>query len=340
MRRSLIKINQLSHRYPLSQEARGPGFFALRHLDLEVQEGDVFGIIGSSGSGKTTLLRLLLALERPTEGRIEVAGEEISALSGEALRAARKKMGVVFQHLTLFSSRTVVENIMYPLEIEGVVERRARAEELIALVGLRGKEDRFPAQLSGGERQRVAIARALVHRPQLLLCDEATSALDPQTTRDILALLAELNRTMRVTLLLITHDMEVIKQICTRVAVLDHGEIVEQGTVEQLFVQPKHPVTERFLQHVMHELPDHLLVERKEGVLLRLSFTGASTKQPIISRLLREHEVEVNILLGGIDVLRKETVGNLVVELRGSPEERSRAYAFLQAQGVIYHELV
>ena len=331
MEKSVVSIEDLTKRY-------GEEHLALGGIDLLVKKGEIFGIIGMSGAGKTTLMRCLTALERPSEGRITIAGEEITALRGGDLRCARKKIGMIFQHFNLFSSRTALDNITYPLEIEGVSkeERDKKGRELLALVGLKEKEGHYPAQLSGGEKQRVAIARALVHEPVVLLCDEATSALDPRTTASILELLAELNERLGLTILLITHEMEVVRQICTHVAVLEHGVVVEQGAVADLFAKPKHPTTQRFLQHMVHEIPDRV---REDRTLLRLAFTGESAGQPIISRLIRAHGVEVNILLGGIDILKTETIGNLVVEISGSSEERSQARTFLEGQGVVCDEL-
>lgn len=302
-------------------ELKNVSLRVLEHVDLEVHRGEVFGIIGMSGAGKTTVMRLLTALDRPSEGQVFVAGESMSTLEGKPLRQARKKIGMIFQHFNLLSSRTALGNVLYPCNDE------KRACELLDLVGLKGKEHLYPAQLSGGEKQRVAIARALIHQPDVLLCDEATSALDPRTTESILELLSSLNQKLGLTIVLITHEMEVIKQICTHVAVLEHGQIVEHGEVAQLFAHPKHPTTKRFLQNVQHEI-----IRSEEAVLLRLSFTGETAGQPIISRLIREHDVEVNILLGGIDVLKTETVGNLVVELSGP--DRALARAFLEKQGV------
>lgn len=337
MGEAVVSIKNLTKSYRTQPDA--PPLYALKEIHLLVKKGDVFGIIGMSGAGKTTLMRCLTALERPTEGGVFISGEEITALSGPPLRRARKKIGMIFQHFNLFSSRTVLDNIAYPLELEGVSreQRIERSRELLALVGLAAKESAYPAQLSGGEKQRVAIARALVNNPDVLLCDEATSALDPRTTHAILELLSKLNERLGLTIILITHEMEVIKQICTHVAVLEHGEVVEQGPVEELFARPKHPTTQRFLQNMIHEFPEHL--KKENALLLRLSFTKGTAQQPIISRMLRQHAVEVNILLGGIDVLKTETIGNLIVELSGDPDERSRARSFLEAQGVVCDEL-
>lgn len=340
VKETIISITNLTKCYRAKKEI--PPLFALKEINFQVNYGDIFGIIGMSGAGKSTLMRCLTALEEPTEGKVCVSNLEISSLKGKDLRSSRKKMGMIFQHFNLFSSRTVIDNIAYPLEISGIKkkERIAQARELLALVGLERKERYFPAQLSGGEKQRVAIARALIHHPDILLCDEATSALDPSTTHDILELLSKLNQQLHLTILLITHEMEVIKQICTRVAVLEHGEIVEQGAVATLFAKPKHPTTRRFLLNTERDITQVIDLAGKDSLLLRLSFKGETARQPIISRLVREHDVEVNILMGGIDVLKTDTVGNLIVELKGSALNRSKARAFLETQGIECDELL
>jgi D-methionine transport system ATP-binding protein len=333
MKESFIQIENLAKRFNSTP--------ALKEINLRIQRGEIFGIIGMSGAGKSTLIRCLAGLEKPSEGHIFLEREDLATLSGKELRAVRKKMGMIFQHFNLFSSRTASENIAYPLEIEGISRksRLARARELLELVGLKGKGDYYPAQLSGGEKQRVAIARALVRSPALLLCDEATSSLDPHATHSILELLSQLNRKLGLTIVLITHEMEVIKQICTRVAVLEHGEVVEEGATLTLFSSPKHPTTKRFLQNLTHILPEHLLPKGENQDLLRLSFTGKNASQPIISRLIREYQVEVNILLGSIDVLHTGTVGNLVIALSGPKEERLKGCQFLESCGVKWERI-
>jgi D-methionine transport system ATP-binding protein len=324
----IITIKHLSKRFGVLQ--------ALKEIDLTVQEGEVCGIIGLSGAGKSTLIRCLACLEKPSDGAIFLKGEKISDLTPRQLRPFRKNIGMIFQHFNLFSSRTALDNITYPLEIEKVPkqQRIERGTTLLELVGLKGKENHYPVQLSGGERQRVAIARALALRPKVLLSDEATSSLDPYTTHAILDLLASLNHTLGLTIVLITHEMEVIKQICTQVAVLEKGEIVEKGPVATLFASPRHPTTKRFLQGVAHTIPEHLLPRAEGQDLLRLTFTGKSSQEPIISRLIRQHQVEINILFGGIDLLQTETVGNLVIALSGALSEREKACQFLERSGV------
>lgn len=305
---------------------------ALRDLSFEVQQGEIFGIIGLSGAGKTTLMRCLTLLDTPTEGTIMLSGEEITSLQGEPLRSARRKIGMVFQHFNLLSSRTAWENVSFPLEIAGEKDEE-KARYLLSLVGLTGKENHYPTQLSGGEKQRLAIARALALKPSLLLCDEATSALDPKTTHLILDLLLDLNKRLGISILLITHDMDVIKRLCTQMAVLHHGEIVEAGRVTDLFAHPSHSVTSHLVQTLHHALPDNFSL--CQGELLRLSFKGDAAKEPVISRMLKTFDVEANILLGAIDTLREGAVGNLVIELKGEGTARSAAIDYLKKAGVV-----
>lgn len=330
MKENIIQIQNLTQRFEQMD--------ALTQIDLNVCRGAIFGIIGMSGAGKSTLMRCLIGLDKPTFGQIFLEETELVGLSEKQWREHRKKIGMIFQHFNLFSSRTALDNIAYPLEIEGINKqnRTEKAKELLALVGLKGKGAHYPSQLSGGEKQRVAIARALANSPQLLLCDEATSALDPCTTRSILELLESINQKLGLTILLITHEMEVIKQICTDVAVLEHGVIVEQGSTLDLFASPKHPTTKRFLQNLSHQIPDDL---SSQGDLLHLCFQGESAGQPIISSLIREFDVEVNILLGGIDVLKEGLVGNLVISLSGTSEQKAKAYSFLDEQKVIWERV-
>jgi len=331
MTKPLIKIHKLTKRYASAE--------ALHDLDLEVQSGQVYGIIGTSGAGKSTLFRCLTALESPSSGQILIEGQDIATHSKIVLRALRKKMGMIFQHFNLFSARTALENVAYPLEIASVskVERYKRARELLAFVGLGGKEQLYPSQLSGGQKQRVAIARALSINPKILLCDEATSALDPTTTRQILTLLRKLNRELKLTIVLITHEMQVVKEICTHVSVLDKGSVVESGSVSDLFTSPHHPTTKKLLGVLPHELIASLTSE--EGEIIRLCFRGENTHKPIISKLVKNFDVEINILLGSIDTLVTETVGNLVVELLGNIGERQKALQFLKENQVYWEKI-
>jgi D-methionine transport system ATP-binding protein len=241
--RHMIQLEDVAKQYP------GSDLFALEGISLKVSRGEVFGIIGQSGAGKSTLIRLLNALERPSAGRVEIDGIDLAALSPAALRTLRRRIGMIFQNFGLLSSRTVAANVAFPLELAGVhrADRDAKVASLLARVGLAGLAERYPAQLSGGQKQRVGIARALATEPDILLCDEATSALDPETTRSVLALLRELNRELGLTIVLITHEMDVVRAVCDRMAVLDAGRIVESGRVADIFRDRAHPATQRML---------------------------------------------------------------------------------------------
>ena len=243
---AIVELRDVSKHF----RAAGRDVPVLSNVDLTVETGEIFGIVGHSGAGKSTLIRLVNALERPSSGRVLVEGEDVTAMDEPALRGLRQKIGMIFQHFSLLSARTVAQNIAFPLKLAGRMgeaDIRARVTALIGRVGLSEHADKYPAQLSGGQKQRVGIARALATGPRLLLCDEATSALDPRTTRSVLGLLDEINRELNLTIVLITHEMQVIRALCDRVAVLDAGRIVESGEVDGLFRQPRHPVTEQFV---------------------------------------------------------------------------------------------
>ncbi|MEH7526749.1 methionine ABC transporter ATP-binding protein, partial [Bacillus sp. JJ1503] len=257
---------------------------AVDNVNLEVNEGEIFGVIGYSGAGKSTLIRMLNGLEIPSSGNVVVANNEVSHIKGKSLRKARQDISMIFQHFNLLWSRTVRQNIAFPLEIAGVAkeERLKRVDELIKLVGLEGRENAYPSQLSGGQKQRVGIARALANNPKVLLCDEATSALDPETTDSILELLVDINERLGLTIVLITHEMHVIRKICHRVAVMESGKIVEIGPVLEVFKNPQEPITKRFLQQVTEpeetqETIEHLLEKYPEGQVVQLTFVGDST---------------------------------------------------------------
>ncbi|MDE0584001.1 methionine ABC transporter ATP-binding protein [Planococcus sp. A6] len=314
---------------------------AVDHVDLTVPAGEIFGIIGYSGAGKSTLIRLLNGLEKPSEGSVEINGQNITAISGPKLRKARQKVSMIFQHFNLLWSRTVRENIEFPLEIAGVgkEERRKRSAELIELVGLEGRESAYPAQLSGGQKQRVGIARALANDPEVLLCDEATSALDPQTTDAILELLVDINKRLGLTIVLITHEMHVIRKICHRVAVMEGGRVVELGEVLHVFQHPKETITKRFVAQVTEtedsaETVRHLREQYPEGQLVKLIFVGDQAEQPILTQLIREYTVEVNIVHGNISHTQRGAYGTLILQLKGPAEEISKALAFLGAHDV------
>ena len=296
---------------------------ALKDVSLEVVAGEVFGVIGQSGAGKSTLIRLINGLERPSLGRVLTDGDDVGGLDAAALRALRRRVGMIFQHFNL-SSKTVAANVAFPLRVAGTPRDQVgpRVAELLDLVGLADQAAKYPAQLSGGQKQRVGIARALANRPNILLCDEATSALDPQTTEQILDLLAHLNRELGLTIVLITHEMEVIRRVCHRVAVLDAGSVVESGEVAEVFLHPRHAVTRRLVADAAG-----LAAARVEGgpPTLRLTFRGAATFEPILGRIARDTGVDYSILAGRIDRIRDEPYGQLLVSLVGGDVALARA---------------
>jgi D-methionine transport system ATP-binding protein len=329
---SIIEVAQLSKKFSANSSG-----YALNDIHFSIQPGDIFGIVGTSGAGKSTLMRCLTGLEKPTSGSIIVEGSDITALPAKKLIPYRQKIGMVFQHFNLFPSRTVARNIAFPMEVHGVSpqEQEQRVDELLELVGLAHKKYAYPSTLSGGEKQRVGIARALANKPHILFCDEATSALDPTSMRTVLNLLMQLNETLGLTIVVITHQLEAVKLICNRMAVLSHGKLVEQGNVADIFAQPQNPATRQLLHPLAEQLPQEFLEEvDPHRKLLSLTFKGEQAKKPVISQLLKEHHVEVNILLASIDTFQKTVLGSLVVELKGQPSDIHQAIAFLQQQHV------
>ena len=325
---------------------------ALRGIDLHITPGEVFGIIGRSGAGKSSLVRVINLLNRPTRGEVIVAGRDLTRLSDADLRAARRDIGMVFQHFNLLSSRTVFDNAALPLELAGMDKAaiRERVNPLLELVGLSALADRYPSQISGGQKQRVGIARALASRPKVLLSDEATSALDPETTRSILALLRQVNKELGLTVVLITHQMQVIKQVADRVAVIDAGRIVEQGPVIDVFTRPQQAITKSLIDEIVpQELPasvlDHVRHLSRQlqgggvGQLLRLSYSGERAYQPILSRLIREHGLDLSILHGQIDEIQDQTFGSLAVYASGEGARLQTAIAQLRGEGVVVEEV-
>ena len=300
-----------------SFQVAGRDVQALAGIDLSIESGEIFGIIGHSGAGKSTLVRLINLLERPTAGRVLIADTEVTALDAEKLRATRQGIGMIFQHFNLLSSKTVAENIAWPLKIAGWDKKDVapRVAELIARVGLQEHADKYPAQLSGGQKQRVGIARALATRPKILLCDEATSALDTQTTRSVLDLLADINRELGLTIVLITHEMDVVRRICDRVAVLDSGLVVEVGPVSKVFLHPQHTTTKSFVMEAEHvdeneQVDDFAHVP---GRVVRLTFTGDATYSPVLGEVARNTGIDFSILSGRIDRIKDTPYGQLTV---------------------------
>lgn len=326
----MICIKNLTKIYQTDKES----ITALKGVNLEINDGEIFGIMGLSGAGKSSLIRCINRLEEPTDGSIEINGRNMMSLSNDQLREMRKKIGMIFQHFNLLSSRTVYQNIAFPLSISGVrqSEIEKRAKELLDMVGLADKKDSYPSQLSGGQKQRVGIARALANRPALLLSDEATSALDPQTTQQILSLLKEINRRLNLTIIIITHQMDVIREICDRVAVLNSGEVIEVGNVVDIFSQPSSPITKRFVG-IEDGIPEDIL-DYESGRIIRILFFGKSAKEPIISHLVKNFDIYANILSGNIQHIHGETIGNLVIGLEGNPENMENSIEWLKNQGL------
>ena len=339
----MIDIQDLSLTYAGPQ---GP-VHALKNINLHIQAGEVFGIIGRSGAGKSSLVRCMNLLNRPGSGKMIVNGRDLLQLSDAQLRQARQEIGMVFQHFNLLSSRTVFDNAALPLELAGVSKAQIaqRITPLLELVGLAHLANRYPAQISGGQKQRVGIARALASNPRVLLSDEATSALDPETTRSILDLLRQVNRELGVTVVLITHQMQVIKQIADRVAVMEAGQVVELGAVLDVFTNPQQAITQSLIDEIVpQELPASVqqrvqalslgLPAGQSGQLLRLSYAGDSAYQPVLSHLIRELGLDLSILHGQIDDIQGQTFGSLAVFASGPPAQITAAIAYLQRNGV------
>ncbi|WP_104203576.1 methionine ABC transporter ATP-binding protein [Billgrantia saliphila] len=313
---------------------------ALSNVDLHVPQGSIHGVIGLSGAGKSTLIRCVNLLERPSRGSVMVDGQEMTDLSATQLNQARHRIGMIFQHFNLLTTRNVFDNVALPLELMGLKRSaiRERVMPLLELTGLSDKTRQFPAQLSGGQKQRVAIARALASEPRVLLCDEATSALDPQTTGSILTLLRDINQKLGLTILLITHEMEVVKSICHRVSLISDGELVEEADVGDFFTAPRTRLGREFLNDFLQLEPPKALVERLEEEpgehthpVVRLAFSGDAVSTPLISRLARECGVDVSILQAKVESIQERTLGLMIAELLGPPEQTRRAIDYLES---------
>ncbi len=306
---------------------------ALQDLSLQVQPGEIFGVLGQSGAGKSTLIRCVNLLERPTAGRVLVDGQDMLALSPGELRQTRQKIGMIFQHFNLLQSRTVAGNVAYPLEVAGWPRKRIqeRVAELLELVGLSEKASAYPAQLSGGQKQRVGIARALAPGPRILLSDEATSALDPETTRSVLALLKEINQRLNLTILLITHQMDVVREICDSVAILEGGRLVEQGRVIDLISRPGSRLHELFYEPFQAAS----WAGAPGAMLVALSFVGEIAGRPVITQMARQFGVDASIIEGAVERVGETRVGRLLLELTGPESARQAALAYLREQGLI-----
>lgn len=320
---------------------------ALNDIDLKVNKGEIYGVIGFSGAGKSTLIRCVNHLERPTAGKVIVDGHDLSTLTVKEIREVKKNIGMIFQHFNLLNSKTVYANVAMPLILNKMPKDviKQRVYELLEFVGLSDKANVHPDQLSGGQKQRVGIARALATKPSILLCDEATSALDPQTTSSILDLLRKINEEYNITILMITHEMSVIREICDRVAVMEAGEIIEEGTVFDVFSRPKSQTARNFVNTVMHDqIPESIIkmIENNNGSqnMFRINFIGQSAGKPLLSQLAKKFAIDVNVLFGNITELQGTPFGNLIVELQGSEAEVNRALEYLQTKQINFNEVI
>ena len=315
---------------------------AVDNISLEIPSNTIFGIIGKSGAGKSTLVRLISLLERADSGEIYYGDSRVDTLTGKLLRNQHKKIGMIFQNFNLFASRTAAGNIAYPLEIAGIPKRSiaAKVNEMLQVVGLEGRGDARVSTLSGGQKQRVAIARALAVSPDILFCDEATSALDPQTTRSILELLKRLQKDMNLSVVMITHQMEVVRDCCQQVAVIDNGAVAETGFVREIFSAPKSEVTKDFLMHINPLNPEDTQLIRwsKSGGAYTLRFSGELTSEPVLSKISRDYGIEFNICAGGMQKVGDTVVGTLFVDINGSPENMQKAFAYLNQNGIKVEE--
>lgn len=332
----MIQLKQVTKQYSRNN-------VALSNIDLNIQSGEIFGIIGRSGAGKSTLVRCMNLLEHPTSGQVIVNGDDLTLLSLTSLRKARLKIGMIFQHFNLLSSRNVFRNVALPLELIGLSKKeiQLKVNHLLSLVGLSDYSNVNPEQLSGGQKQRVAIARALASDPAVLLCDEATSSLDPETTKSILSLLKDINQRLKLTIVLITHEMDVIKQICDRVAVLDKGQIVEQGDIVDIFVEPNDPTTKSLTQKSLHiELPEAFLKGMTaapslgKNPVLRLAFVGNATHEPVLVNIVKQYNVIVNFLQADFEYIKECQVGFSICQLIGEPSNIEEALQYLKTHQV------
>ena len=336
----MIELEQISKTFADA----GREVHAVTNVSLTIRNGDVFGIIGFSGAGKSTLVRCINLLERPTEGSVRIDGKELTRMPAKELRQARKKIGMIFQHFNLMPSRTIFGNVAYPLKGSGLRKDQIaeKVRKLLDLVGIADKENAYPSQLSGGQKQRAAIARALANDPDILLCDEATSALDPQTTKAILKLLERLNRELGITLVVITHEMAVVKEICNRVAVMDHGRVVEEGEVFSVFASPKEELTRSFIKTTSNLQKIEELIAAKSPVvalkpgerIVRLSYVERNASEPLISTMTKKYGVILNIIFADIEIVQNAPIGGTVGILSGPQDKMDAALEDLRSKNV------
>ncbi|WP_304507996.1 methionine ABC transporter ATP-binding protein [Anaerotignum sp.] len=336
----MIQLEKVSKTFRVGAEQ----IHAVKEVSLDIDAGEIFGIIGFSGAGKSTLVRCINLLERPTAGKVLIDGVDLMGLPESRLREERRKIGMIFQHFNLLRSRTVYQNVAFPLRKSKLsnAQKHEKILSLLELVGLSDKKDAYPSQLSGGQKQRVAIARALANDPKVLLCDEATSALDPQTTKSILNLLKKVNNELGITIVLITHEMAVVKDICDRVAIMELGCVVEEGETADVFSHPKEKLTRDFMDtasniHKIYELleEEHELTKIKDGEkLVLLTYSGGNAGESVISHLAEEYHVQANIIFGNVDILKNKPLGKLVVVLSGEGENMEKALQYIRDRKV------
>lgn len=331
----MVKLRNIQKIYP-------NGFYALKNINLEVDSGDIYGIIGFSGAGKSTLIRIINLLELPSSGEVIVNGKDLIKLNTRDLRLERQKIGMIFQHFNLLSSRNVFGNVAFALEIAkwDKTKIKKRVEELLELVGLSDKAHYYPSQLSGGQKQRVAIARALANHPHLLLCDEATSALDTKTTKSILHLIKDIQQKLNLSVILITHQIDVVKEVCNKMCVISNGEIIERGNVDEVFINPKEEVTQELISF-MPPIRDNSIInllEDKSNVY-KVIFSGPNAHQPLISQMIKKFDIDVNILSGSIDEVINKEIGHLVIKILGDNMRVEEALEWIKSQGVSIQDL-
>lgn len=329
----MIQIQNLTKTYMTKRGA----VTGVDNVTMDIEKGEIFGIVGYSGAGKSSLIRCINLLERPTSGTIIVDGKDLTALKGGELRKARLKIGMIFQHFYLISQKTVYDNIAFALRAAGMNAKDidVRVSELLEMVGLAEKRNVYPAQLSGGQKQRVGIARALANNPDVLLCDEATSALDPNTTLSILRLLKDINRKLNITIVLITHEMNVVKEICDRMAIMQGGAVLEEGQVYDIFADPQQELTKEFISSVVSfNVPEQILSET-EGLLVKLLFKGAMAGEGVVSDMLQKYQIKGNFLHGSIEYIQERPLGIFIMELKGEKATIAEALKYLESRATL-----
>ena len=332
----MIEFKNISKHYQL----KGQTIRALDQINLKIPAGSIFGIIGYSGAGKSTLIRLINLLERPDQGQVMINQTDFTALDARSLRQERTNIGMIFQHFNLLQTKTVAANIEMPLKLLGIhkAEREKRLNELLDFIDLKHKKDAFPDELSGGQKQRVGIARALANHPKILLCDEATSALDPQTTKSVLALLKKINQEQGITIVMVTHEMDVIETVCDYVAVMEQGQVIETGSTLDIFSQPKHPTTKNFIQTVLQQQLPVSILENLENKnrhsLYCLQFLGKSAQETVVQAVIKQFDISLNILFANMTEINGTVIGQMFIQLLGDPATIQQAIDFLQQSGV------